>query len=102
SENPPVKRLLLFDDVATTGASLQALGHALSSQSTGLSVINSKNSHQYHLSAYALAHGSQLYNLFLSKNCFYSFKITIMLLLCCLNVILLTHFTYIFRFLSFK
>ena len=60
SENPPVKRLLLFDDVATTGASLQALGHALSSQSTGLSVINSKNSHQYHLSAYALAHGSQL------------------------------------------
>lgn len=60
SENPPVKRLLLFDDVATTGASLQALGHALSSQSTGLSVINSQNSHQYHLSAYALAHGSQL------------------------------------------
>ena len=59
-ETPPVKRLLLFDDVATTGASLQALGHALSSQSTGLSVINSKNSHQYHLSAYALAHGSQL------------------------------------------
>ena len=60
SENPPVKRLLLFDDVATTGASLQALGHALSGQFTGLSVINSKNSHQYHLSAYALAHGSQL------------------------------------------
>ena len=58
-ENPPVKRLLLFDDVATTGASLQALGHALSGQSTGLSVINSKNFHQYHLSAYALAHGSQ-------------------------------------------
>lgn len=60
TENPPVKRLLLFDDVATTGASLQALGHALSGQFTGLSVINSKNSHQYHLSAYALAHGSQL------------------------------------------
>ncbi|MBD7946800.1 ComF family protein [Psychrobacter sp. Sa4CVA2] len=60
TENPPVKRLLLFDDVATTGASLQALGHALSGQFTGLSVINSQNSHQYHLSAYALAHGSQL------------------------------------------
>ena len=59
-EKPPVKRLLLFDDVATTGASLQALGHALSGQFTGLSVINSHNSNQYHLSAYALAHGSQL------------------------------------------
>ena len=58
-ENPPVKRLLLFDDVATTGASLQALGHALSGQFTGLSVIHSQNSNQYHLSAYALAHGSQ-------------------------------------------
>ena len=58
-EMPPVKRLLLFDDVATTGASLQALGHALSGQSKGLSVINSQNSNQYHLSAYALAHGSQ-------------------------------------------
>ena len=58
-EKPPVKRLILFDDVATTGASLQALGHALSGQSTGLSVINSNNSHQYQLSAYALAHGSQ-------------------------------------------
>ena len=59
-EKPPVKRLILFDDVATTGASLQALGHALSGQFTGLSVINSQNSHQYHLSAYVLAHGSQL------------------------------------------
>ena len=58
-ETPPAKRLLLFDDVATTGASLQALGHALSGQSKGLSVIHSPNFHQYHLSAYALAHGSQ-------------------------------------------
>ena len=56
-ENPPVKRLLLFDDVATTGASLQALGHALTGQSTGL--FNPQSSNQYHLSAYALAHGSQ-------------------------------------------
>ena len=59
TETPPVKRLLLFDDVATTGASLQALGRTLYGQFTGLSVINSQNSHQYHLSAYALAHGSQ-------------------------------------------
>lgn len=59
-ENPPVKRLLLFDDVATTGASLQALGHALSGKSISLAAIAHQNSNQYHLSAYALAHGSQL------------------------------------------
>ena len=29
TEKPPVKRLILFDDVATTGASLQALGRIL-------------------------------------------------------------------------
>ena len=55
-EKPPVKRLILFDDVATTGASLQALGRALIMQHTSLAI---PNSHQYYLSAYALAHGSQ-------------------------------------------
>ena len=59
TENPPVKRILLFDDVATTGASLQALGHALSGKSISLAAIAHQNSNQYHLSAYALAHGSQ-------------------------------------------
>ena len=58
-EKPPVKRLILFDDVATTGASLQALGRVIYDQSTSLAWPNSQNSHQYYLSAYALAHGSQ-------------------------------------------
>ena len=56
-EKPPVKRLILFDDVTTTGASLQALGRALIMQPTSLAI---PKSHQYYLSAYALAHGSQL------------------------------------------
>ncbi len=60
SENPPVKRLLLFDDVATTGASLQALGRTLYDQSFSLAGVNSQSSNPYQLSAYALAHGSQL------------------------------------------
>jgi len=59
-ETPPVKRLLLFDDVATTGASLQALGRTLYGQSPRLAAINSQISNRYQLSAYALAHGSQL------------------------------------------
>lgn len=59
-ELPPVKRLLLFDDVATTGASLQALGRTLYSQSYSLAGINPQSSNPYQLSAYALAHGSQL------------------------------------------
>ena len=59
-ETPPVKRLLLFDDVATTGASLQALGSTLYGQSPRLAAINSQISNRYQLSAYALAHGSQL------------------------------------------
>lgn len=58
-EKPPVKRLLLFDDVATTGASLQALGRALCGPSTNVAMSHSHISPQYHLSAYALAHGSQ-------------------------------------------
>jgi ComF family protein len=58
-EKPPVKRLLLFDDVATTGASLQALGRTLCSSSTNVAMAASDISPQYHLSAYALAHGSQ-------------------------------------------
>ena len=58
-ETPPVKRLLLFDDVATTGASLQALGRTLYGQSFSLVGINSQSSTSYQLSAYALAHGSQ-------------------------------------------
>lgn len=59
-ETPPVKRLLLFDDVATTGASLQALGRTLYSQSFSLVGLNSQSTSRYQLSAYALAHGSQL------------------------------------------
>ena len=58
-ELPPVKRLLLFDDVATTGASLQALGRTLYGQSFSLVGTNSQSSTSYQLSAYALAHGSQ-------------------------------------------
>lgn len=59
-ETPPVKRLLLFDDVATTGASLQALGRTLYDQSFSLAGVNSQSSNPYQLSAYALAHGSHL------------------------------------------
>ncbi|WP_190295523.1 ComF family protein [Psychrobacter sp. YGAH215] len=59
-EIPPVKRLILFDDVATTGASLQALGRTLYSQSFSLVGLNSQSTSRYQLSAYALAHGSQL------------------------------------------
>ena len=58
-EKPPVKRLILFDDVATTGASLQALGRALIIQPTSLVAANPRNSSQYNLSAYTLAHGSR-------------------------------------------
>lgn len=59
-ETPPLKRLLLFDDVATTGASLQALGRTLYGQSPNLVAANSQSTNRYQLSAYALAHGSQL------------------------------------------
>lgn len=58
-EKPPVKRLLLFDDVATTGASLQALGRTLLIPSEAVTVADNQANHKYHLSAYALAHGNQ-------------------------------------------
>ena len=58
TEKPPVKRLLLFDDVSTTGASLQALARVLIS--TEMTEAMSPKHHKgYRLSAYALAHGSQ-------------------------------------------
>ncbi|WP_227679334.1 ComF family protein [Psychrobacter sp. Pi2-1] len=57
-EKPPVKRLLLFDDVSTTGASLQALARAfISSEQTA--TINAQTHNKYHVFAYALAHGNQ-------------------------------------------
>ena len=57
-ERPPTKRLLLFDDVSTTGASLQALARAfISSEQTA--TMNAQSHNNYNISAYALAHGSQ-------------------------------------------
>lgn len=58
TEKPPVKRLLLFDDVSTTGASLQALARAFISSEQAVT-INAQSHSNYHISAYALAHGSQ-------------------------------------------
>lgn len=56
----PVKRVLLFDDVATTGASLQALARTLDTETSSYPVQNNTPTHTaiYHLSAYALAHGN--------------------------------------------
>lgn len=58
-EKPPVKRLLLFDDVATTGASLQALGRTLLTSAETVIMSDIQTNHKYHLSAYAVAHGNQ-------------------------------------------
>ncbi|PKG36669.1 ComF family protein [Psychrobacter sp. Sarcosine-3u-12] len=59
TDKPPVKRLILFDDVATTGASLQALGRTLHSSFGAAPLDQHQPSHGYHLFAYALAHGNQ-------------------------------------------
>ena len=57
-EKPPIKRLLLFDDVSTTGASLQALARAfIPPAEVKPATANSHNSCQ--ISAYVLAHGSK-------------------------------------------
>lgn len=71
TEPLPVKRLLLFDDVATTGASLQAMARTLHTQSgmggavTNQSIISpnaqTPTVNSYNISAYALAHGSHRY-----------------------------------------
>ena len=57
-EKPKVKKLLLFDDVATTGASIQSLGRALYS---GTNIVDTTTHHdnQTQLLAFALAHGNR-------------------------------------------
>ena len=57
-EKPKVKKLLLFDDVATTGASLQSLGRALYS---GTNIVDTTTHYdnQTSLLAFALAHGNR-------------------------------------------
>lgn len=55
TQPPQVKKLLLFDDVATTGASLQALARTLHEYIT---TTHNSQSSIYQISAYALAHGS--------------------------------------------
>ncbi len=57
-EKPPTKRLLLFDDVSTTGASLQALARAFIPPATVKSAKDSSHN-SYQISAYVLAHGSK-------------------------------------------
>ena len=57
-EKPHTKRLLLFDDVSTTGASLQALTRAFIPPVAVKSAKGGSNS-SYQISAYVLAHGSK-------------------------------------------
>ena len=57
-ERPPTKRLLLFDDVSTTGASLQALAQAFIPPASIKSATDSSHN-SYQISAYVLAHGSK-------------------------------------------
>ena len=57
-ERPPTKPLLLFDDVSTTGASLQALAQAFIPPAAIKSATDSSHN-SYQISAYVLAHGSK-------------------------------------------
>ena len=57
-ERPPTKRLILFDDVSTTGASLQALARAFIPPASIKSATDSSHN-SYQISAYVLAHGSK-------------------------------------------
>ena len=57
-ERPPTKRLLLFDDVSTTGASLQALARVFVPPAAVKSSTDSSHN-SYQISAYVLAHGSK-------------------------------------------
>ncbi len=59
-ETPTIKRLILFDDVATTGASFQSLARTLSQSSKAAIKIPSQTYNNYQFHAYTLAHGSQL------------------------------------------
>ena len=59
NEKPPVKRLILFDDVATTGASLQALGRTLHSSFGVAPLDHPQTFPERQIFAYVLAHGSQ-------------------------------------------
>ena len=65
TELPPTKRLLLFDDIATTGASLLALARALyESIDNQYGIYKGSDSahissYNYEFYAYALAHGSK-------------------------------------------
>ncbi len=61
SSPPSVKKLILFDDVATTGASLQALARALfesASPNAAFTALGHPPTYPYQIIAYALAHGS--------------------------------------------
>ena len=57
-EKPPTKRLLLFDDVSTTGASLQALARVFFPP-TAVKSVTDISHNIYQISAYVLAHGSK-------------------------------------------
>ncbi|WP_417466333.1 ComF family protein, partial [Kordiimonas sp.] len=57
-EKTPTKRLLLFDDVSTTGASLQALARTFIPPAEVKPVTDSSHN-SYQISAYVLAHGSK-------------------------------------------